>query len=118
MSNVVYPVFNKDQREFQEYVDSITAQLEGEPPVAPENFYRNIEKNFMEDPSRRIALMFLERPFAVTSDGIKQDRETALAFAKVAECLNDSIAFAKNLESILTKAQNRIRAALGRREDA
>jgi hypothetical protein len=113
MTNVIRARF-KDQA----FLDRLASELEaGESSVLPENFHKTAEQIFREDLSRRVALIYLERPWMETSDGIRMDRKSAILFAKLAERLEDSIGFCKDLESLLRTAQNRIRAAVSRRED-
>ena len=66
---------------------------------------------------RRAALAYLARPWPEMTKGMEEDRETAVAFAAVAYCLDEHIEKYKHLTELLTAARARITVALCSRRD-
>jgi hypothetical protein len=91
------------------------------PKVSADEIAR-IERDFSSfggalNVNRRMALMYLSKPFAETAKSIREDRNLAVAFAALDGALEDSIAKYQNLVEILSMAQTRLKLAFCQRED-
>ena len=92
-------------------VKKLFATLRRERPL-PKDFSELVDRKLKYDDNRRIALAFLSKPFKEMEATILKDRQTAVVFAAVAECFDDSIRMYQDLADLLEKAQLRIHLAL------
>lgn len=85
--------------------------------VLPKGFLQESEEAIQADWCRRAALAFLARPFKEMTDKLKENRDTAVAFAALASRLPTSIKRYEAVIDVLETAKLRIDMALCVRED-
>src|SRR5260221_9505054 len=87
------------------------------PADFPEKVERDITGSGVHAVNRRMALVFLSRPFPELANKIREDRATALAFAEAAACIKSSAEKYKYLADVMATAEIRIQMALCQRAD-
>lgn len=105
------------QKISDKFIDELFSNLMKEPPVVPENFCEAVDRELKYDINRRIALVFLSKPFREMEEAMRTNRDTAVAFSGCAASLTNTIERYKGLVVLLEKSKIRMEMALCGRED-
>lgn len=92
-------------------------ELMSRPAQVPENFCSEVDRGLKYDPMRRIALVWLSKPFKEWVENIQNDRRIAVAFTAVAQSLDPVIERFKSLVELLEAAKAQMELAVCMRPD-
>lgn len=106
---------NSDEKDILKLFDKLIAEKE---PAVPQGFAEALERSITGAGADAVmAIAFLSRPFKATAEKIRDDRDTAKAFADAAAGILESSQKYKGLADLMKTAELRIHIALCQRED-